>query len=88
MSMTKNGTDELILSITKSCVTPIEQAQTKPLERLAFKLTQKWQTFSFSSPIIFSTGGSKYGNCLIGLTSIEIHNSSFTMTERKTKKFE
>ena len=45
MIRAKNQTQDLLLSKTKNCETPIEQAQTKPHNTLEFQLAQPWETF-------------------------------------------
>ena len=47
----KNQTEDLLLSITKSCQTLIEQTRTKPQKTLEFKMTKPKETFHFNPPI-------------------------------------
>ena len=51
MIQPKTKTEDLLLSVTKNCETPIEQTHAKPEETLKFKLTQAKENFSFKSPI-------------------------------------
>ena len=47
----KNQTEDLLLSIAKSCETLIEQTHTRPQETLEFKMTKPRETFHFHPPI-------------------------------------
>ena len=47
----KNQTEDLLLSITKSCETLIEQTHRKPEETLEFKMIRPRETFRFYPPI-------------------------------------
>ena len=60
----KNGTKDLLLSITKNCETPIKQTHRKAEETLEFMLTKRRQTFHFN-PLL-----SVEGSWLIDLTSL------------------
>ena len=51
MIQPKNKTEDLLLSVTKNCETPIEKTHTKPEETLEFKLTQAKKNFSLKPPI-------------------------------------
>ena len=75
----KNETQGLLLSITKKCETLIEQTHTKPQETLEFKMTKTRETFHFKPPI------SIQGSRMIGLTSLEVYNSIFNITEDNNK---
>ena len=75
----KNQTEDLLLSITKSCETLIEQTHTKPQETLEFKMIKPRQTFHFSPPIQIK------GDWMIGLTDLEVYNSIFNITEENNK---
>ena len=46
----KNEIEDLLLSITKNCETPIDQTHTQPEQTHEFKLTKSRKTFSFKSP--------------------------------------
>ena len=58
----KNETEELLLSITKSCETLVEQTHTKTQETLEFRMTKPKETFHFKPQISFE------GSWMIGLT--------------------
>ena len=75
----KTQTEDLLLSITKSCETLIEQSHTKPQETLEFKMIKPKQTFD-SIPSIQIKGDS-----MIGLTDLEVYNSLFNITEENNK---
>ena len=64
----KNQTEDLLLSITKNCETPIEQTHRKPEETLEFKMTKARETFHFNPPVEV---------WMIGLISLELYNSIF-----------
>ena len=72
----KNETEDLLLSITKICETLIEQTHTKPQESLEFKKTIPKETFHFRPPIQI------HASWIISLTSLEVYNSIFNITER------
>ena len=44
----KNETEDLLLSITKNCETPIEQPHRKPEETLEYKVIKPRETFHFN----------------------------------------
>ena len=73
----------LILSITKNCETLVEQTHRKVEETLEFKLTPPSETFSFK--IAFNLVLDS--NWMIGLTSLKIYISIFSITE-EINKFE
>ena len=75
----KNGTEDLLLSITKNCETLIEQTHTKPQETLELKLIKPRETFHFKPPIQIK------GDWMIGLTDLEVYNSIFNITEENNK---
>ena len=70
----KTQTEDLLFSITKSCETLIDQTHRKAEETLEFKMIQSKQTFHFKPPIQIK------GGCMIGLTSLEVYNSIFNIT--------
>ena len=72
-------TEDLLLSITKNLETLITQTHRKPGETLELKLSQSRQIVQFSPPI------SVEGSWMIGLTSLEVYNSTFHITEGKNK---
>ena len=75
----KNETEDLLLSITKNCETLIQQTHTEPQETLEFKMIKPRETFHFTPPIQVK------GDWMIGLTSLEVHNSIFNITEVNNK---
>ena len=75
----KNETEDLLLSITKNCVTLIEQTHREAEETLEFKMIQSKQTFHFKPPIPIE------GSWMIGLTDLEVYNSIFNITEENNK---
>ena len=74
----KNETEDL-LSITKNCETLIDQTRRKAEETLEFKMIQSKQTFLFKPPIQVK------GSWMIGLTDLEVNNSTFNITEEHNK---
>ena len=79
MTRPKNKTEDSLLSITKNCETLIEQTHRKAKETLEFKMTKPRETFHFKprNPI--------EGSWMIGLTSQEVYNSFFDITEVNNK---
>ena len=75
----KNGTEDLLLSITKNCETLINQTHRKPEETLEFEMDKSKQTFHFNPPIPIE------GSWMISLTSLEVNNSVFNITPKKNK---
>ena len=75
----KNETENLLLSITKNCETLIEQTHTKSQETLEFKMIEPRETFHFKPPIQIQ------GHWMIGLTNLEVYNSTFNITEENNK---
>ena len=75
----ENETEDLSLSIIKNCETLIQQTHTKPQETLEFKMIKPQETFHFKPPI------STEGSWMIGLTSLEVFNSTFNITEDNNK---
>ena len=75
----KNDTEDLLLSITKNCETLIDQTHRKTEETLEFKMFKPRETFHFRPPIQFP------GSWMIGLTSLEVYNFFFNITERNNK---
>ena len=71
----KNQTEDLILSITKNCETLIKQTHRKAEETLDFTMIKPRETFHFNPPI------QNKGDWMIGLTSLEVHDSIFNITE-------
>ena len=79
MIVLKNETEGLLLSVTKNCETVIKQTHTKPQETLEYNLTKPKEAFSFKPPILLE------GSWMIGLTSLEVYNSIFNVTEKNIK---
>ena len=79
MIKSKNLTEDLLLSITKNCETPIEQTKTKPQESLEFKMIIPKETFHFNPPIQVK------GDWMIGLTDLEVYISIHNITEENNK---
>ena len=75
----KNETEDLLLSITKNCETPIEQTHRKPEETLEFKMIHPKQIFHFTPPVQIK------GDWMIGLRSLELYNSIFIITKENNK---
>ena len=74
----KNETEDLLLAITKNCLTPIKQTHTKVQDTLEFMLSKPKETFSFKRSIHLDLD-SKW---IIGITSPEVHNTIFNITEQ------
>ena len=79
MIQPENKTEDLLVSITKNCETLIEETHTKPQDTLEYKMTQSKQTFHFKPSIPIE------GSWMLGLTSLEVYNSTFNITEEKNK---
>ena len=79
MIIPKNGTEDLLLSISKNCENLIQQTHRKPEETLEFKMIKPRQTFHFNPPI------QTKGDGMIGLTDLENYNSIFNITEENNK---
>ena len=75
----KNETEDLLLSITKSCETLIEQTHRKPEETLDFKMIKPRETFHLKPPIQIK------GDWMIGLIDLEVYNSILNITEENNK---
>ena len=75
----KNGTEDLLLSITTNCETLIEQTHRKPEETLVFKMIKPRETFHFKPSIRIN------GDWMLGLTDLEVYNSIFNITEENNK---
>ena len=77
----KNETEDLLLSVTKNCQTPIEQTHRKPEETLEFKMIKPRKIFHFT-PLIHIKG-----DWMIGLVDLEVYNPIFNIT-KEINKFE
>ena len=75
----KIETENLLLSVTKNCETLIEQTHTKSQEILEFKMIKPRETFHFKPSIQIQ------GHWMIGLTNLEVYNSTFNITEENNK---
>ena len=75
----KTETEDLLLSITKNCVTLVQQTHGKPKETMEFKMIKPKETFHFNSPI-----GTK-GDWMLGLIHLELYNSIFNITKENNK---
>ena len=75
----KNETENLLLSITKNCETLIKQTHRKAEETLEFKMNKSRETFHFKPSIQIQ------GHWMIGLTNLEVYNSTFNITEENNK---
>ena len=75
----KNGTENLLLSITKNCETLVEQTHRKPKETLEFKMTKPRETFQFTPPTEIKE------DWMLGLVNLEVYNSIFIITEENNK---
>ena len=79
MSPLKNETEDLLFSITNNCEALIYQTHAKLRKILEFKLTITRQTLFFEPPISIT------GYWMKRLTSFELYNSVFNITEEKNK---
>ena len=75
----KINTENLLLSITKKCKIFINQTHTKAEETKELKLKQQRETFHFKPPISIE------GSWVLGLTRVEVHNSTSNNTEKINK---
>ena len=75
----KNEAEDLSLSFTKNCKALNEQTHRKAEETLEFKLNKSRETIHFNPPIWIERPS------MIGLTSLEIYNSFFNITEHNNK---
>ena len=79
MTRPKNETKDLLLSITKNCETLIQRTHRKAEGTLEFKMTRLRETFRFNPPI------QTQGSWMIGLTSLQVYNFIFHITEENNK---
>ena len=77
----KNQTEDLLLSITKICETLVEQTHWTAEEKSEYKLFKQRETFHFYPPISIE------GLRMSGLTSLDLYNSIFIITEEKTNLY-
>ena len=71
----KIKTEDLLLSITKSCETLFEQTHRKAEETLEFKMIKLREAFHFNPPIQIE------GDWMIRLIDLEVYNSIFNLTK-------
>ena len=67
-----NETQDLLISITKTCETLIKQTQIKPKETFEFKMIKPRETFQFNPPI---QGKEDW---MLGLVDLEVYNLFLT----------
>ena len=79
MIQTKNKTEDLLRSITKTCETLFKQSHRKAEETLEFKMIKPRETFHFKISIQIQ------GDWMIGLTNLEVYNSIFNITDENNK---
>ena len=72
-------TEDLLLSITKNCETLVMQTDRKAEETLEYIFNKSAETFHFKPPIPTKR------NSMIGLTSLEVYNSLFNITEQNNQ---
>ena len=77
----RNKTKDLSFSISKKFEMLIKQTHRKAERTLKFKITQPRETFCFNPPIPIE------GSWMLELTSLELYNSIFNITEAK-KQFQ
>ena len=75
----KNGTEDLLLSITKNCQTLFDQTYKRSEEALEFKMSKSKETFHFNPPIQVKK------DWMLGLVDLEVYNSIFNITEENNK---
>ena len=75
----RNQTEDLLLSITKTCETLMKQTHRKAEETLEFKMIKPRQTFHFNPPIKTKE------DWVLGLVDLEVYNSIFNITEENNK---
>ena len=73
----KIETEDLLLLLTKTCQTLIEQTHTQPEKISEFKMIKPRETFHFNPPIQIN------GDWMVGLTDLEVYNSIFNITTAK-----
>ena len=75
----KNGTEELLLSITKKFETLIAQTHRKAKKISEFKLTKSRETCHFNPPIQIER------DWMLGLTNLEVYKSFLIKTEENNR---
>ena len=75
----KNETEDLLLSITKSCETLIHQIHSRPEETLEFKMIKPREKIHFNPPLQVED------DWMLGLVELEICIFIFNITENNNK---
>ena len=75
----KNGTEDLLLSMTKNCEKLNEQTHTQGGETLEVEMIESRASFHFNPTIQIK------GDWMIGLTSLEAYISIVNITEENNK---
>ena len=75
----KTETEDLLLSIIKTCETLVQQTHRKPEETLEFKILEPRATFHFNPPI------QTKGDWMLGLIDLEVYKSIFKITKENNK---
>ena len=71
----KTETEDLLLSFTINCETPVQQTHRKPEETLEFKMIKSRETFHFKQSIHLK------GDWMLGLVDLEVYNSFINITK-------
>ena len=79
MTQPRNKTEDLLLSLTQNCETLIKQTHRKPKETMEFKLTKPRETFNFKPTVEVKE------DWMLGLTSLEVYKSIFTIKEENNE---
>ena len=74
-----NETEGLLPSLTKNCETLIKQTLRRAEETVEFKISKPRESFSFKPPIQIE------GSWIMRLTTIEVYESVFFITEESNK---
>ena len=79
MIQPRRETEGLLLSITKTCETLIDQTHRKAEETLEFKMIKSKDIFQFKLSVQVK------GDWMLGLVDLEVYNSIFNITEENNK---
>ena len=79
MIQPKNEIEDLLLSITKKCETLTYQTHRKAEETLEYKMIKQRETFQFNTPNHIK------GDWNLGLTDLEVYNSTFNISKHNDK---
>ena len=79
MIISRKETEDVLLLTYRNCEKLFTLTQMKPNERLEVKFTQPNETISFKPPISIE------GSWITGLTSLEVYNCIFIITDAKNK---